>query len=51
MNFYKTNAEGYIPTYTRTNLTDILHEKFGFHTDYQIISEKNIKKILKDTKK
>ena len=51
MNFYKTNAEGYIPTYTRTNLTDILHEKFGFRTDYQIISEKNIKKIFKDTKK
>ena len=51
MNFYKTNAEGYIPTYTRTDLTDILHEKFGFRTDYQIISEKNIKKIFKDTKK
>lgn len=51
MNFYKTNAEGYIPTYTRTDLTDILHEKFGFCTDYQIISEKNIKKIFKDTKK
>lgn len=51
INFYKTNAEGYIPTYTRTDLTDILHEKFGFRTDYQIISEKNIKKIFKDTKK
>ena len=51
MNFYKTNTEGYVPTYTRTDLTDSLHEKFGFRTDYQIISEKNIKKIFKDTKK
>lgn len=51
MNFYKTNTEGYVPTYTRTELTDSLHEKFGFRTDYQIISEKNMKKIFKDTKK
>ena len=51
MNFYKTNTEGYVPTYTRTDLTDSLHEKFGFRTDYQIISEKNMKKIFKDTKK
>lgn len=51
MNFYKTNSEGYIPTYIRTDLTDTLHETFGFRTDYQIISKKNMKKILKDTKK
>ena len=42
MNFYKTNSEGYISTYTRTEFTDTLHENFGFRTDYQIISEKNI---------
>ena len=40
----------YIPHYTRTDLTDNLHEKFGFRTDYEIISEKNIKKICKQTK-
>ncbi len=40
----------YIPNYTRTNLTDDLHEKFGFRTDYEIISEKNFKKICKKTK-
>ena len=42
MNFYKINSERYISTYTRTEFTDTLHENFGFRTDYQIISEKNI---------
>ena len=44
-------GEGYIPTYTRTVLTDTLHETFGFRTDYQIISQKNMRKILNQTKK
>ena len=51
MNFYKTTTEGYIPTYTRTDLTDVFHEKFGFRTDYQIVSQKYIEKIFKYTKK
>ena len=34
----------YIPNYTRTNLTDDLHEKFGFRTDFEILTEKNLKK-------
>lgn len=51
MNFYCVPAEGYIPTYTRTNLTDALHNAFGFRTDYQVVSLKKIKKIFKDTKK
>lgn len=45
------NNESYIPNYIRTNLTDDLHDKFGFRTDFEVISEKNIKKILKQTKK
>lgn len=40
----------YIPDYTRTDLTDDLHDKFGFRTDFEIITEKNIKKICKETK-
>lgn len=40
----------YIPHYTRNDLTDDLHERFGFRTDYEIISEKNIKKICNLTK-
>ena len=39
-----------IPTYKRTNLTDSLHETFDFRTDYEILTEKNIKKIIKQTK-
>lgn len=44
-------GEGYIPTYTRTDLTDALHDAFGFRTDYQISSQKNMRKILNQTKK
>jgi transposase len=51
MNFYSVPAEGFIPTYTRTDLTDALHEVFGFRTDYQIISTKQMKINYKDTKK
>lgn len=50
MNFYSVPAEGYIPTYTRTDFTDALHDVFGFRTDYQIVSLKEMKKIFKDTK-
>lgn len=51
MNMMKINSEGYIPTYTRTNLTDSLHDTLGFRTDFEITSEKKMKKILKDLKK
>lgn len=51
MNFYSVPTEGYIPTYTRTDFTDALHDTFGFRTDYQIVSLKQMKKIFKDTKK
>ena len=40
----------YSPNYTRTDLTDDLHDKFGFRTDYEVINEKNLKKICKQTK-
>lgn len=51
MNFYSVEAEGFIPTYTRTDLTDALHDAFGFRTDYQIVTTKQMKKIFKETKK
>ncbi len=51
MNLLSVPGEGYIPTYTRTNFTDALHEEFGFRTDYQIVSNKQVKKIFKGTKK
>lgn len=51
MNFYEIKGEGYIPTYTRTDFTDALHESFGFRTDYEIIKKTQMKKILNTTKK
>ena len=50
MNFSESIGNGYIPTYTRTNLTDDLHDKFGFRTDYQIITNHSLKKIFKKIK-
>ena len=50
MNFHSIPGEGYIPTYTRTEFTDALHDAFGFRTDYQIVTTKQMKKIFKDTK-
>lgn len=51
MNFFQIKGEGYIPTYTRNDLTDDLHEAFGFRTDYQIVSNQQMKNIFKQTKK
>lgn len=51
MNLKLENNDSYIPNYIRTDLTDDLHDKFGFRTDFEVVSEKNIKKILKQTKK
>ena len=51
MSFYEVKGEGYIPTYTRTDFTDALHEAFGFRTDYQIVNTSQMKKIFRGTKK
>ena len=51
MNMMIAPGEGYIPTYTRTDITDDLHEAFGFRTDYQITSQKNMRMILNQIKK
>jgi hypothetical protein len=51
MNFFKLDAIGYMPEYQRSEITDALHEKFDLRTDMQIISDKNMKKIIKATKK
>lgn len=51
MNFLQIAGEGYIPLYKRTELTDALHDVFGFRTDTEIVTNKKMKKILKDTKK
>ena len=43
-------AGGYIPSYTRTELTDALHQNFGFRTDYEIITKASMRTIIKNTK-
>lgn len=43
--------DNYTPNYIRTDLTDDLHEKFGFRTDFETMNIKNFKKIFKQTKK
>ena len=50
MNFTESIGNGYIPTYTRSDLTDNLHEIFNFRTDYQITTKSNLKKIFKKIK-
>ena len=51
MNVLKNGTEGYLPSYERTDITDLLHDKFSFRTDYEIVTNKEIKKILKLLKK
>ena len=51
MNLKLDIPDNYSPNYIRTDLTDDLHDKFNFRTDYEILSEKNLKKICKQTKK
>lgn len=41
---------GYAPSYKRTALTDMLHKKFGFHTDYEYISKSSMRSIIKKSK-
>ena len=50
MKLIKSDEENYIPIYTRTDLTDELHDVFRFRTDYEITTDKNMKKILKNIK-
>lgn len=51
MNMLISQGDGYIPTYERTDLTDALHEISGFHTDLEIVSNRNMKKICTMEKK
>lgn len=50
MDFLEKQGDGYIPTYTRTDLTDALHDVFGFRTDLELVPIKQMQKIVKLTK-
>ena len=51
MELKQEKVDTFSPNYIRTDLTDDLHEKFGFRTDFESIDIKKIKKIIKNTKK
>ena len=50
MDMRKVGSSGYIPAYTRTVLTDKLHEFAGFRTDYEITTPKSMAGIIRRTK-
>ena len=51
MDFMKYEGKGYQPVYTRTELTDALHEVFGFCTSKQIVPIAKMRNIISQTKK
>ncbi len=51
MDFIKYEGKGYQPVYTRTELTDALHEAFGFCTSKQIVPIAKMRNIFSQTKK
>ena len=50
MRMTKAKEIGHIPSYTRTDVTDSLHEMAGFRTDYEITKTKAMKGIIRKTK-
>lgn len=50
MELHKIRKVGYLSSYTRSDITDELHRFAGFNTDYEFISDENIKKIIKSSK-
>lgn len=51
MDFIKYEGKGYQPIYTRTELTDALHDAFGFCTSKQIVPIAKMRNIISQTKK
>lgn len=50
MNLTAIGKDGFIPAYTRTTLTDALHDTFGFNTDYQLMTDRNLKGVARKSK-
>ena len=52
MDFLKAEGEGYVPTYTRTDLTDDLHVILGGERiDYEIVTDKQMKAACREAKR
>ena len=50
-NLLKISGEGYIPEYTRTAITDLLHDTFAFRTDTEIVPAQKMREIIASTKR
>lgn len=50
MNVCEIKGYGYIPAYKRTDLTDDLHEIFGFRADSEIIRKSKMGNIINESK-
>ena len=51
MDMIKLEGYGYTPSYDRTELTDLLHQEFGFDTSKELIPIAKMRNICKNTKK
>ncbi|NLJ71329.1 MAG: IS1634 family transposase [Clostridiaceae bacterium] len=45
--FFSKDGDIFEPNYTRTDITDALHEEFGFRTDTQYIDTRALRKLTK----
>ena len=50
MNFASVEEQGFMPLYKRDATTDMLHDAFGFRTDYHFITKSQMKTIQKKSK-
>ena len=51
MRMERVRGEGWRPLYVRTEVTDALHEAFGFRTDYEIVPDASMKEIVRKTRR
>ena len=51
MNVTALGNDGYVPSYTRTEFTDILHEMAGFRTDSSLTTQRSMREICRKSKK
>ena len=48
--FADVQGQGFIPVYTKTKLTDKLHEISGFSTDFEFLTKSKMREIQKKSK-
>ena len=46
MNMLELKGSGWLPAYTRTQVTDALHKTFGICTDCEILTNRQLRKII-----